>query len=233
MSETHARDTARPVAGRARPRWKARLPAPRYVPPVVTPRPRTELLVLTKHELGKRTAELFTALAADPELRARFARDPMGVVAERVHEHRANAQAASEIDRFIVTMLADDGLMTWYRDRGKACSDVDEHELVEAFGNALVEHADESLLVCLVEGATMRVSGPGLGDAAQQLVGSVATPVSQPPSGRGNVSTNTASRELHERVMSPAFLRVLAENLFERADGLGAGVLTDPAAIVR
>jgi hypothetical protein len=217
MSETHTRDTASPFAGRARPRCGTRSPVPRCALPVVTPRPRTELLVLTKHELGRRTAELFTALDSDPGLRDRFVHDPMGVVAERVHEHRVDAQTASEVSRFIVAMLADDGFMTWYRDHRKACSDVDEHELVRAFTNALVDHAEESLLVSLVEGATARV-GRRRSDHA------TSTPESQPSSSpQGNGSTNnTSSRELYERVMSPALLRAIAEDL-----------LAVPAAIAR
>ena len=181
MPDSRARATARSVAGGARPPREARS-APRRSLPVLTPRPRTEPLVLAKRALGRRTAELFIALDAEPELRRRFVRDPAGVVGERVHEHRAPRHGISEANRLIVSMLTNDGFTTWCRGHQKAHPEASEDALVQAIIDAIVEHADEDLLERLggSDGACERL----LGDAAQRIARAVAMPAVRPSSGR-------------------------------------------------
>src|SRR5262245_33756403 len=98
-------------------------------------------LVLGRTRLRQRMAELFQRLDEDEKARRRFIQNPVGLIQERVFQEKLPAQRASEANRLLFSVLANEAFSGWLETyaaehRGKR---IDKARFHQDFARALVE----------------------------------------------------------------------------------------------
>lgn len=193
---------------------------------------RDEGLVLHHEELRVNTARLFDRLREDEEAQQAFIRDPARHVAEHVLNSELPDQHASDANRVLFEMLANDEFREWLDqyESSPGGERVSDEQFARDFAEAVLKFGDPDLLGSLLAHASNGGRVPG-GSVFQQFVTgpdrtfvtSPATPSTSDQSLNSSQNFNNNSSGFQFGLgdaVDPAVMRAVTDQIISRAKEL-------------
>lgn len=190
-------------------------------------------LLLNIRKLRANAINLFEELQENEELAQEFIENPTEIVANRIAQQKIPIQQASEANRLLFSLLANDEMREWLESypEENAGKRVSKSQFAADFAQAVARIGDKNIHISLLNNAALGYGIPGLTDIAYQIIinnsagSAVATPVSEAQEAKSSQNFNGFPSGGN---ITPAIMRMITERMIEYAIQLrDSGVLAN------